>query len=561
MKKVLVRMLAALLLFGTLFGCGSKQPDDTAAETTPIPTEPAPTATPAPEITEGVHESNADYRAYFTTHALTVGDLTIHLEDRIFSEEKLYILAEAVAADLAVIRERTGKETGPVTVYVVDSKVNGRMAVSGNEAVCSAEDVESGVYREALCGACFKIAIPWKQVGLSRYVFGTVDESELKAYYADEAHALTASCADVYLQTIAADEQTVSVAKQTAGSIAAFVIDTEGFDAFLAMVSTAEALPAWSERLGLETAPILPEGNAEAATVTVESRSGYLLQARNGNIIFQILKDSFADTPDTFYRLTCDFYYGVDLVLAQIRAEIPSYAALAEERFRLPLTIKIVDPTRRVSAFNGGNELMVMYEKDIWHELVHFLLEEYKYERTSDWICEGLANHFSLRAAAAVMSRPYTLEEAFSFDPDELTEQERTYLTLLPKVYEAVDETDPGRQEGYFNQYAFIKTLVIGSMLFPKDVWLGRTNDETVGGARQQTVRDKESDGNALTYLEALTLLDYAFDTYGEETFMDGYMHGVPLKETIGKSYAALYAEFCAYVQETYGYLVSNENE
>ena len=545
-------LLACLLFIGVPIGCAQNR----TAEPTPEPTaEP----TPASTITTGVHESNADYRAYFTTHAVTVGDLTVHLEDRIFSEDKLYFLAETIGADLALVRERMGKETGPVTVYVVGSTLKKRPEAYGNEAICSVEDVESGAYRDALVGAAFEIEIPWKQIGLSQYVFGTVDESGLKTFYEDEAHALTASCADVYLSPISADEQTVSIARQTAASITAFVIGTEGLDAFFDMTDTAEALPDWSAHLGLETAPTLPEGSERAVLMRIGSNESYLFEAKVGTVTCQVLKDSFGETPDAFYRFVCDFYYGADVVLDQIRSEIPSYAGYAEERFRSPLTIKIVDPTRLANLYSNGNGIVIMSEDVVWHELVHYLLKEYKYDVWFDWICEGIAEYFSTRAMST--AQPYTLEEAFSFDPEELTEEQRTYVALLRKVYDAVSERDPGRREGYFSEFAYYNALTVGFRLYPEDVWIGRRYEETVGGVQQQKVWDKGSDGSALTYAEAMSLVDYAFNTYGAETFMDGYMHGIPLEETIGKTYAELYRDFEAYVQETYGYLVSDEND
>ena len=70
----------------------------------------------------------------------------------------------------------------------------------------------------------------------------------------------------------------------------------------------------------------------------------------------------------------------------------------------------------------------------------------------------------------------------------------------------------------------------------------------------------KTTDGNALSYEEAMVVLEYLFDTYGTDTIADCMMNNRTLSEMCGKDYPELYQDCIAYLWETYGHLIETSD-
>lgn len=561
MKNGLILMLVCILLFSAAFGCKNAAQN---SEATAVPTvEPTAEPTPDPavmiaeaEIAEGRHEREEGFSSPFKTRLIDMPLATVHMENGAsYSDETLRSFTQTVVSDVLAIAAYTGEETGKVTVYVVERMLKNRPVLLRDCVFCTAADVESGAYREALCGACCGFAIPWKQVGLAACVFGTVDESGLAEYYADEAHSCTASCAAVYLLPDIADEETVNTAAKTAASLTAFLLENGGFDTLKTVVSTAEILPAWQEMRGIKTPLTLPEGNAQAAAMTADSDTKYRCVLHTGNLTINVSEGSFAQTPDELYTFVCKLYYGMEFVLGQIREEIPTYAELAETRFSEGFTVDLSIPGQNKPSFASSNAIWLVRESAVWHEIVHVLLKQYT-DSNLWWVCEALAEHYS----NAALSNANPLEDFANFDdayPD--TEaMPAKYLTFWKTVWPVIRaerEANVSLREGLYDDRAYERARGIGELLLSGNplVW---GDDPSVAGARGRDAGDPQTDGNGLTYSESMVLLEYLFDEYGAETVVTGYMNGRPISETCGKDYAELYADCVAYLRETYGALL-----
>lgn len=566
MRRILIMLLVSLLAFGTLYGC--KEPtQESAAEATAEPqTAPTPEPTPDPvdtvaeaEILAGRHDREDGYASPFKTHFIDTPVAAVHLEDSSdYSDETLRALSETVVSDVVSIGARTGVETEKVTVYVVQQMLKDRPVLLGDRLFCTAADIESGAYREALCGACFALSTPWKQVGLSEYVFGTVDESGLKEYYADEAHALTASCAAVYLLPAIADEETVDAAKKTAASITAFILENEGVDALRAAESTAAILPAWAGRLGIET-PALPNGFEQAGSMTAESDRKYLCILRTDNFTINVTEGSFAQTPDELYSFICKLYYGMGFVLEQIHTELPSYTELVETRYAEGIAIDLIVPTQELVSRARSGSVWIITEGVVWHEIVHVLLEESVNNKDLWWICEALAEHFSHKAASLAIPWDEVDESMFDDVDDETPAYRVAFFRAIWPVFLLERELDVSVPEGVYSDHAHARTVGIGELLLDDNLF-SRGEDESIAGVRGRDAGDVQTEGNAMTYSEALVVLEYLFDVYGTETVVNGYMNGRPLEETCGKPYAELYKDCIAYLTERYGKLLNGTN-
>lgn len=566
MKNGWILLLACMFLFAAALGCGkTAQNNEITSEPTEEPTA-APTAEPTPEpaaliaeaeIADGRHNREEGFSAPFQTRYIDTPYATVHLENGANgSDETLRAIAETVVSEVLAIGARTGEKPGRVTVYVVERMLKKRPVLLRDCVFCTLPDIENGAYREALCGACYGFAVPWKQVGLKAYVFDTVDESDLIAYYADEAHALTASCAAVYFLPDVAEEETVNAAAKTAASLTAFMLESEGFDAFRRVVSTAEILPAWQAALGIETPLTLPEGHAQAAAMTAESDTKYRCVIHTDGLTINVSEGSFAQTPDELYAFVCKLYYGMEFVFAQIREEIPSYAELAETRFSEGFTIDLSVQAQNKPSRASTQSIWLVRESAVWHEIVHVILNPYM---DSDlwWVCEALADHYSRRA----VSNAIPWEDAADFDDafpnaSEVPGKVYTFWKTVWPVYRLETESNGTLSEGLYDDRARERALGIGELLLP-DNPLARGDDTSVADVRGRDAGDPQTDGNGLSYSESMVLLEYLFDLYGAETVMTGYMNGRPISETCGKDYPELYADCVAYLREVYGPLLS----
>ena len=563
MKKILIGLLAALLVFGTLFGCRNPA-QESALQPTPEPTaEPVDplSEVDAAEITESKHAREEGYKNPFRTRLIDTPLAAVHLEaGDSCSDEAVRALAKTVVSDISAIAAFTGETPRKVTVYVIGRMQRDRALLLGDHLICTVDDVESGAYREALIGACYDLPIPWIQIGLVENIFGTPDESSLKDFYADEAHVLTASCAAVYFLSDVADEATIAAARETAASIVSFAIKTEGFDTLKAIKSTSEVLPAWSGKIGLDAAPALPEGNEQAAVMKAykDKTPSRVCILQFDNLTVNVKKGGFAQTPDELYAFSCRYFYGADIVLRQIAEEASYLSEIAEEHYRAPYVINLNDdPTSNGISTSWCGEIDLKRESAVWHELVHWLLWKPREESFTVWQQEAVAEYFSNRALSLAMPQPY--DEALFFYSEEMTEEERLFQTHWLDIYLAERGRDMGVPSDLMSAGTQRRAYAICTLLLGTDPG-GDTPCATLAGARGKTADEKETDPNALSYFEAPVFLEYLFDHYGEEAVLTGYWNNVPLKDTCGKDYRELYQDFLAYLRETYGQYISDSD-
>ena len=575
MKKQLAILLAGILLLGALCGC-----KHTAAPQTAIPDVtaiPAPTAEPtaAPvdplaevdkaEITESKHAREEAYTAVFRTKMLETPLAAVHLEDNdAYSDEALRALAKTVVTDLLTLKEQLSETPRRVTVYITQRMLICQPLPIDERVFCTVSDVENGAYREALAGACYGFTIPWKQVGLTEIVFGTPDASGLKAYYADEAHALTASCAAVYLIPEVADEETVAAARQTAASITAYLLANGGFDALKAVQSTAGALPAWSDTVGLDAAPVLPEGHEQAGVMTGfrDRTPSRICILKCGNLTVNVKKDSFAQTPDELYAFLCKFFRGAEVVLAQIAEEAPFLSETAEAHYAAPFIINLEpDPTDSGISTTWGETIDLRHESSAWHELVHWLLwkgELWQEDASGNrWLSEAIAEHFSYRAQSIALDLPYDEEEDRAALADgELSDAERSFFMQCIDLYAAERSKDEDVPLPLVSYGILRRTEAVCSLLTEYDVFDGEGTLAAVRGIKADA---KATDPNALLYIEAPVFMEYLFGLCGEEAVLTGYWNNVPLKDVCGKDYPELFQDFLADLRDAYGALLNME--
>lgn len=514
------------------------------------------------EILEGRHRREEDYMADFQTHMLSVDLFTLHMENRIYEETALREAAKKLSSDLSAFEHATGVKPETVTVYLVGSTPDGCPQVVGSQVFCCLEDFESGTYREALAGAVYALPCVWQRVGLTELVFGEETEINLKDYYADSTHALTASCSAIHISPVLSDAETVFAARQTAKSLTSFVLENEGFSAFREATDPGALLPSWSNSMEISPALSLPVGSADAAELTLGMKPRNVCVLRVKNFTVEISKGSWLLDPDGLYNWFCGFFDGMDMVLEQIVAEAPSSFVIAEQRYAESITIVFDDSNGYTYTYPTQNKIILTKDNAIWHEMVHLLLEETVVREEQVWLEEALAEHFCYAAQTRYAPTRYYSEgfDAYLQFFEEVSGKEAAADDLLFhqkvwKLYQAFrTQTDNDDNEAYCRAYGIVSLLSEGQL---KRTQIRMLYDKSIAFKRGQKEGSKKTSGSALTYPEALVMFGYLGDQYGMDALIEAFVNGNSLEKTFGIRYPEVYQAAIDYYTQQYAALLS----
>ncbi len=564
MKKTIFTLIIMLAAFA-LCACGGEEaPQDASFTYAPEATQ-APTEEPLPEIFESSHPSEEGYLVSFRTHAVDAGRFTLHMADTIYEEAALRELVGLISPTVDEAVSRIGTEPAHFNVYVVKNTMGDVPAGYGTSVVCTRGDIDSGAYVEPLVGAAWELNAPWQKSGLAGYVFGQLDDAVLREFYSDPENALTASCSPLHFEPqLAGEEQTV-FAKKTALSLASFIISEKGFDAFRAAENTEAYLPEWLDHLGVSQFA-LPEGNARACRMTFRMNMGYLCEIRVENFTVSVKENGWATTADELYAFVCNLLTARDRILDKIRAETPSIYEHALKNVSEDIEIVIVESMYGSYSGLDNNSIYLAWRSSTAHELVHLTLEADSRMAVSQyWMSESLADYFSLDITSDL------------FAPDKVSRGFDEYLELIKAASGSdITETDMRFHKCFWALYndlrspkytehddvhAFELAYGIASILYSDVERTPVAYDEPLAAIRRLPSGDKSVDGNGLSYYQAITVLEYVFQEYGEEHIVLDYVNDVPVEESTGKSYPELYAEAKAYIEETYGSYFIGEDQ
>ncbi|MBQ5951962.1 MAG: hypothetical protein IJL66_07440 [Lachnospiraceae bacterium] len=579
MKKIrrfayLLRLLSLTLAAAmVLSSCGPAPPGNTdrTPQTTAAPSSQEPeTDTPAPTeasaqdapISEGRHDREEGYMAAFTTHRLTLGALTVHMEDRIYDEALLRACAGTLREKLAAAESFAKEPALPVTVFLVKDSADGLPFLLGPQVFCTPDDADTGEALPAIFGAAFGLPSAWQQYGIAQCLSGPSDGPDLRTYYADGGHALTASCSGLHLSPVLADEETVRAARQTAGSLTAFSIERDGFSGFRDTADPAQILSAWAEKQGISPAPDLPAGSGKAACARAAHAAKHACVLRAENLSVYVTDKSLLRTPDDLYAWLCSFYAGMEEVLAQIRAEAPAAAATAQAMLEEPVRIDLIDSMQATCAYPSRGQIDLSNPNNTWHEMMHLLIREPGGQDWLSWVNEGMAEHFTYAAVTHLapidyISHGFEAYLKFFEEPDvsgkPANDQDLIFHRSVWNMYQAFRAPEA---EAYDDQNAYFLAYGVSSLLLDGVVTrsqLRRKYDLSVASKRQGKNGPKSMDGNALSYPEAAVLYGCLAERFGADAVIDAYLHGVPFQTAFGISYTQFFDESKAVLKERYG--------
>ena len=489
----------------------------------------------SPLFTQGEpHASHLDYRQYFKTMTACAGGCTISFAQDAYDEQIANQVYAQISADEAVLSALG--ETQPHTVYVVKKPLAGMQRI-GNAIYCTAAQVLDGSYRSWLAEAAFGLE-RWQGVGLAGWAFAEpADKAELACWYqADDQDDMLSLFPAYYVEAFATDGEQ-RMARQTAISLTAYIMDTAGAEAFFQAEPSAY-VPGWLASLGVTRVYSAPyAGLLEGYTYTHNQFYPLIATSPKGDV-FKLVPLSYdMTTPAQVHMALCELELGVDAILAGVQRDAPEWYPVLAENYAAPITYEFTENGGYSVTYQSNRRIVVGGAVSLVHETVHMMTpcETGRVSRYMDlWKVEAITMYLTANYYPGLM------EPAF-------------YLPFLQTDY-IVTQTDATKQEAYLrlremyllyapapespadvNLRLFWRAMII--------VWdemgLDRNSvSSTYVGAGSAAL--DEVNGNELSYEEAEWLASWLINRYGLSTFFHYCMEeGVTFEDAFGVSYQA----------------------
>lgn len=200
------------------------------------------------------HTSTLDFRQYFETISATQGACTMSIHQDIYQADQAQKLWKIVQYDLQALSslvEMEAEQFEPFTIFVVQETFLG-VERYDDRLYCTAGDIESGAYRQALTGVALGIEEYWKTLGLQNCLLDTsVDIAQLKAAYEQASDLDRLSMFISYFTEPFVSAEESALAQQTATAITRYILEHYGIDALIGKDDIAYK-QEWLQSIGVD---------------------------------------------------------------------------------------------------------------------------------------------------------------------------------------------------------------------------------------------------------------------------------------------------------------------
>lgn len=200
------------------------------------------------------HTSTLDFRQYFETISATQGACTMSIHQDIYQDDQAQKLWKIVQYDLQALSslvEMEAEQFEPFTIFVVQETFLG-VERYDDRLYCTAGDIESGAYRQALTGVALGIEEYWKTLGLQNCLLDApVDIAQLKAAYEQASDLDSLSMFISYFTEPFASVEEIDLAQQTATAITRYILEHYGIDALVGKDDIAYK-QEWLQSIGVD---------------------------------------------------------------------------------------------------------------------------------------------------------------------------------------------------------------------------------------------------------------------------------------------------------------------
>ncbi|MCE5236263.1 MAG: hypothetical protein LLF87_09480, partial [Eubacteriales bacterium] len=345
---------------------------------------------------------------------------TLNIETKIFDEARAARLLETVTGDLETVAAKILVKQDAPEIYVVQKALHGAERI-GYCVYCTAEDVESGAYREALVCEALNLDASvewWKLKGLVAYAFGeTADEAALHAYYEQTEDMDLLSLFPAYFVKEFASKEELNLAHETALSLTAYILEKYGAEAFLKKESGKDYRQEWLTDLGVQRAYADPyQESFEGYSYSASSQYPFIVTTDRQDVFYMLPLPDDVDTP----KAIRDFLYlgkkGMAAVLAGIKEDAPDYYQTLADNYSHPIRYYF-KTGRGVSLSYYQDHKVVLTVGNIetyLHETIHIMIPLLMLTGVDIWRYEGIADYLPYAYAELYREGDLVYDNCFS---------------------------------------------------------------------------------------------------------------------------------------------------
>lgn len=527
-RKIILLSIVVFILVTSILGCASEIHNEIEEET----------ESEVPEFSQSYSSRDELYPVSFKVYSAEDEELKLSIGDTIYDPDEAAEFYKYIKEDINLVANVFGDERiVPVSFYLVEEPYAGGCYARGNRVYCTIEDVREKNYRMALMQACLSLTEPWMVEGATVYVFGEKPDDEvLLEYYASTDDIDILSLFGAYFYHVFASEQEMKIAKDTAASLATYIIDEHGINSFLESYKTSYR-QKWLGSIGVDR-EYSDEHRSTLDGLLYSYTKDYplIINADEATFYFQIIPENMV-TVEQVKTVVTDALEGSELIMEHIRVNAPrNYERLKDN----PAGVKFYFMPELPGGYMGGlanadfKEIEARHARVVIHELTHIIIPRSRGNK-SIWQFEGIAEYFNYDVYPTYTNKEiyykYYLTDYASTDE---------VLSLCQDYYlkHAPFPEDPQDMDLSLIIEAIAVTTLTHPELYREDSRLFRSVLEIAGR------RENGSVGNELTYEQSYLFISYLIDNYSLDTVLDYCQNNADFEAIFGDSYEDLKAQW-----------------
>ncbi len=538
-------ILLTIILAITFAGCSIKKSDLAEASVE----EP---------FVEASHSRTNEYPAEFDTMSKKSGGLTVQIASDIFEEAESEVIFSQISGDYQCLKEGAECPQKNITIYVVEQTIVGKPQVIGEEVFCSIEDVENGAYRMYLIKACMDMHSMWKCVGLSDVLFLTedqksqIDTARLQEYYESDENMNAMSLFPSYFSEKFCSADEIRMAEETACLLSQYIIDNYGMNEYLSNGDDVAYRIDWLKSIGVEEN--LPWDDDDIENVTEIDFSSsvnapLILTIDHWN--FYMSQTDWLVTAEDAYLFVKDTMDGYQLLKDELEKYGIAQTEMILEAQNADKAIHLKNSTTKASQTKGYT-IYLNSPSNVWHEMVHALMPDLLKSKNY-WVSEGIAEFLSRPIVewskvngAEWKEIALTYLISTSEEQKEWSEERQRFWNMVVEEYQKTEQIPALAEE--VDSLLFYEIFATKKAL-NHDMETGwSAADYSLG---QHVIRSAdnlpvETDGNALSYMEAYLMIQYLVEKYDMESIVEFGTEAADFEMIFGVGYEQEYKEWYA---------------
>ena len=468
--------------------------------------------------------------------------MTVHVKNNMFQEEEAVALFDRIYGDYETIREKAEGAQGEVTVYIVENTLFGIPQAIENKVFCTPSDVEAGVYRECLTGACFRAESICKRIGLAALFFDEGKNSEeekeaLREFYKQPERYSVLSMHPIYFTEAYAKDGLVQTARMTAYALTKYMTNEIGLEAFIKEGELTEYYRGWLEELGLEVSGELPDDRFQGIKCSRSDKYPVIMEY--GNNTFCLQPVDWLQAADEVYCFFRDLTEGYEQLLNSIESEYPEVSLMLKDALNTPMWFYFQDSDVDLSHATEDMQVHLNKFEAVFHEMFHNVIPVLDWEY--HWYYEGLVtflthktyNYYLKEEKKEKFFQALTKGKIY----EEVSEQDKKFFDCTAEIYESYTSLPDCASE--LDSFVWYQSIGRVKLLHPELTTELAAVSISVAERALRSKLDKDDPrlqgGNGLSYPEAMIYIEYLAKQYGldtvvsvalgEETFSEAF-HG-----------------------------------